>query len=165
MQKIPVQRIFIVGVLLWLSAWGNGYAQNTTPFDRLAGHWAGSGTIDLSSGAREPIRCRASYDILGRKPELQLDIRCASDSYNFNLLGSAKYSAGKVTGTWSESTRNAAGTISGKVDGDRIQVLAKGPNFSANLMLITHGQQQSVDIKSQDKKSSVTGASITLQRS
>ena len=35
----------------------------------------------------------------------------ASDSYNFDLRGSATYAAGAITGTWSESIRNAAGTL------------------------------------------------------
>ena len=110
------------------------------------------------------MRCRASYDVLDQRNELMLNIRCASPSYNFDLRGSANYSAGRVHGTWSESTRNAAGTISGEAEGDRFQVLARGPEFSANLLLLTQGNRQSVDIKSHDKNSSVKGASITLQR-
>ena len=38
---------------------------------------------------------------------------------------SATYAAGAITGTWSEATRNAAGTISGKADGDRFYVVTK----------------------------------------
>ena len=102
--------------------------------------------------------------VLEEQSKLQLNIRCASDSYNFDLRGSAKYSAGAITGTSSDSSRNAAGTLSGKVDGVGIQVLAKGPTFTADLDLMTRGDNQSVTIKSQDANADVQGATITLQR-
>jgi hypothetical protein len=141
-----------------------GAASDAGPFGELAGSWSGSGTIDLSKDRHEPIRCRASYDVLEEQNKLQLNIRCASDSYNFDLRGSATYNAGAITGNWSESTRNAAGTLSGKVEGSGFQVLAKGPTFTANLNLATHGDKQSVTIKSQDAQADVKGATITLQR-
>lgn len=141
-----------------------GLAPSEGPFGQLAGSWSGSGTIDLSSGRREPIKCRASYDVLEDQNKLQLNIHCASDSYNFDLRGSATYAAGTITGTWSKSTRNAAGTMSGKVEGVGFQVVAKGPTFTANLNLLTRGDKQSVTIKSQDAKADVQGATITLQR-
>lgn len=148
----------------WLSAYGGGHAEGLAPFEKLAGQWSGKGTIDFTDGTQEPIRCRAAYDVLERQNNLQLNIRCASESYSFDLRGSANYAAGGITGTWSESTRNAAGTISGKADGDRFEVLAKGPSFSARLTLITRGDRQSVAIRSQDAQTGVKGASIKLQR-
>ena len=141
-----------------------GSASSAGPLGQLAGSWSGSGTIDLSNGRREPIKCRASYDVLEEQNKLQLNIHCASDSYNFDLRSSATYAAGAITGTWSESTRNAAGTLSGKVEGVGFQIVAKGPTFTANLNLVTRGDQQSVTIKSQDAQADVRGATITLQR-
>jgi len=144
---------------------GTSYAQNIAPFDRLAGQWSGSGTIDLSNGAHESIRCRAAYDVLNDQRKLQLNIRCASESFNFDLRASANYSGGAITGNWSESTRNVAGTISGKAEGDHFQVVAKSATFVATLTLITHGGRQTVMIRSHDNQASVKGASISLKRS
>lgn len=141
-----------------------GSASSAGPFAQLAGGWSGSGTVDLSNGRHEPIKCRASYDVLENQNELQLDIRCASDSYNFNLRAKAAYAAGAITGAWTEFTRNAAGTLSGKVEGVGFQVVAKGPTFTANLNLVTRGDKQSVTIRSQDTQADVQGATITLQR-
>jgi hypothetical protein len=155
--------VLFVTSALFLSP--GAFAQGAGPFARLAGQWSGSGTIDLANGGHEPIKCHAAYDILGEQNNLQLNIRCASDSYNFDLRGSATYANGSITGTWSESTRDAAGTLSGKAEGDHFGVLAKGPSFTANLTLTTRGDRQSVTIKSQDAQASVKGATITLQRS
>ena len=60
--------------------------------------------------------------------------------------------------------RNAAGSLSGKVEGVGFQVVAKGPTFAANLNLVTQGDKQSVTIKSQDAQAEVRGATITLRR-
>jgi hypothetical protein len=102
---------------------------------------------------------------LDQQHKLQLDIRCASESYNFELRASATDNAGAITGTWSEATRNAAGTISGTNNGDQFQITAKSQSFTANLTLTTHGDRQSVVIQSQEAQTSVKGASISLQRS
>ena len=157
-------RIMGLVLALWLSANGGGHAQGPAPFQKLAGQWSGNGTIELSNGTHEPIRCRAAYDVLEQQSNLQLNIRCASESYSFDLRASATYAAGAITGTWSEATRNAAGTISGKADGDRFQVVARGPAFTASLTLVTRGNRQSVTIQSQDDQTRVKGASIALQR-
>jgi hypothetical protein len=160
-----------LAVLVALFA-GNAAAQvrapssgaDESPFAQLAGNWSGSGTIDLSNGRHEAIRCRASYDVLDEQDKLQLNIHCASESYQFNLQGSASYAGGTIKGNWSESTRNAAGTLAGKVAGSGFQVVANGPSFSANLNLATRGDSQSVKITSRDSQTSVRGATITLQR-
>ncbi len=148
-----------LGVFLNLDA----HAQGSGPFARMAGHWAGSGTIDLVDGGREPLKCRASYDVL-QQNEAELNIRCASESYNFDLRASVTYSGGSISGTWSESTRMAGGTLSGRGGGDHFSVLATGPSFSANLTLVTHGNRQSVVIKAHDTSAGVKGATINLQR-
>jgi len=141
-----------------------GSAPSDNPFGQLAGAWSGAGTIDLANGRHEPIKCRASYDVLDTQNKLQLNLHCASDSYNFDLRASAAYAGDAITGTWSEATRNAAGTLSGKVEGAGFRVVAKGQTFSADLNLVTQGNKQSVTISSKDGKAEVRGATITLQR-
>ncbi|HMF26204.1 MAG TPA: hypothetical protein VKG24_29355 [Pseudolabrys sp.] len=174
-QSNPERMIFraVTLIVAILFCAGSAAAQNrttvdsgssTSPFAQLAGNWSGSGTIDLANGRHEPIKCRASYDVLDEQNKLQLNIQCASESYKFDLRGSATYAAGAIKGNWSESTRNAAGTLSGKVEGAGFQVVANGPTFTANLSLATRGEHQSVTIRSQDAEASVRGATISMQR-
>ena len=158
-------RSMIFVLALWLFCADNGHAQRAGgPFERLAGQWAGSGTIDLSNGTREPIKCRAAYDLLTDQHRLQLNIRCASDSYNFDLFSSAVLAGHAVTGTWSESTRSVAGTISGIAEGDHVQVHAESSGFTADLSLVTHGDRQTVSIRTPDPKAGIKGATINLRR-
>ncbi|HEY6832939.1 MAG TPA: hypothetical protein VI251_10660 [Pseudolabrys sp.] len=158
-----MRRMFVVFVLSLLLPAGV-LAQGAGPFARLEGQWSGNGTIDMQDGRREALRCRATYDVLEAGRGLQLSIRCASESFNFNLQSSAKVAGGRVSGIWSESTLNAGGDLSGRAEGDRISVIASGQTFSADLNLTTHGDRQAVVIKSRDPQSQVVGATMNLRR-
>jgi hypothetical protein len=154
--------IIVLALLLW--SWGSGHAQRAGgPFERLTGQWAGSGTIDLSNGTHEPLKCRAAYDVPAERRNLQINIRCASDSYNFNLFSSAVLAGNAVSGTWSESTHGVGGTISGTAAGDHIQVRAESLGFTASLSLVTHGGRQSVLIRTADPSAGIKGATISLR--
>lgn len=134
------------------------------PFAHLAGSWSGGGTIDLSDGKRERLRCRAAYSVPSQS-NMALSIRCASESYTFDLHSDVTFASGAVTGTWSESTHAIGGSLSGRASSSQISVLAISPSFSATMSLSTHGSRQSVVIRSRDPNSSIKGVSISLRRS
>jgi hypothetical protein len=104
----------------------------TSPFFAMAGAWSGGGTITMANGAKERVRCRAAYGVAERGENLRLNLRCASDSYNFDLAGDVAYRGGAISGSWSEATHNVAGIISGHASGDRIVAAANGSNFAAS---------------------------------
>ena len=141
-----------------------GAASANDTFRQLAGQWRGNGTVAYSDGTHETLHCRAAYDVLKSGSTLQLSIRCASPSYNINLIGSANERNGHVTGTWSEASRNVAGQLSGTAQGNRLQVTASSPALTATLALVTHGSRQSVSIRSQDPQSKLQGAILSLSR-
>jgi len=120
-------------VLVSLVAFTQVGGAATTPFTVMAGVWSGDGTMTTSGGTQERLRCRAQYSVVGAGNEMQLNLRCASESYNFDLAGQVEYLHGMISGSWKEATRNASGTISGQAVGDRIQAAAHGSNFSAKL--------------------------------
>jgi len=133
-----------------------------SPFSAMAGSWSGSGVLSTSDGNQERLRCRASYDVVGTGTELRLNLRCASQSYNFDLASEVEYRDGAISGSWTEASRNAAGTLSGRANGDRIEAAARGDNFSANLSLTTRGGRQNVSIRPQG--TDVTSVSLSLDR-
>jgi hypothetical protein len=132
------------------------------PFAGLSGAWSGSGTIGMSSGARERIRCRASYAVGGGGSSLRQSLRCASDSYRFDLGSDVRYAGGGISGNWSEATRGVGGGLSGTARGSEIRARAEGPGFAANLALSTRGDRQSVTIRASG--GDITEVSITLSR-
>jgi hypothetical protein len=144
----------------------DGHAQrgrDAGPFADLVGTWSGSGTVTLSSGASERIRCRSVYVAVDGGSTLQQDLRCASDSYRFDLRSDiSRRQDGSLQGRWIETSRNVTGDISGRLSGDQIQARVNGPGFSASLTMSTRGERQSVSIQSAGTE--VTGLSITLTR-
>jgi hypothetical protein len=133
-----------------------------SPFRAMAGSWTGGGLLSLSNGEQQRLRCRASYDVAGGGDELRLNLRCASDSYNFDLASNAAYRGGAISGEWTETTRNASGTLEGRGAGDRIEVAARGQNFAADLSLTTRGNRQTVSIHPAGTE--ITAVLLALER-
>jgi hypothetical protein len=157
-------RFGTAGLLLLASlvAFAPGVLAEAGPFAILDGTWSGEGNITTSGGFRERLRCRASYRAGEDGDHVRISLRCASDSYNFDLTGDVEHRNGTISGSWTEASRNASGKISGRVNGDQIEANAKGETFSVNLSLTTRGNRQAVTIQS--LAAEVTNVSITLNK-
>jgi hypothetical protein len=118
------------------------------PFAALPGAWTGTGTIAMASGAKERIRCRATYRLDSSSVDLRLEMGCASDSYKFELQSHITYSDSAISGSWNETTRGVGGTITGSATGTQIRARAEGQTFTAILAMNTRGSKQSVSIQS-----------------
>ena len=157
-------RIVVAAAMIAGLAAATPMAHAQGAFAGLEGRWSGSGTITLSSGARESIRCRAIYAVSEAGRLLTLDLRCASDSYNFDLTGEfAADSNNAISGRWTENSRGIGGTVVGTARGDRMQVHVESSGFSADLTLVMHGRRQDVTIDSHGG-GEVVRASISMSR-
>jgi hypothetical protein len=135
------------------------FAQSA-PFAGLAGAWSGSGTISLSDGSKERLRCRATYRVAPGDNALQQSLRCASDSYKIELSSDVVSEGGRVSGSWSETSRGVSGSLQGRANGGRIAVIVDAPGFSANLTLSTTGNRQTISIVSEGDIRNVSIAMI-----
>jgi len=135
------------------------FAQQS-PFAAMLGSWSGGGTIALSNGTRERIRCRANYR--GEAVNLALELRCASDSYKFELSSNVVSNGGNLSGNWTEATRGASGSISGTINRGQIHARASSPVFTAMLAMNTQGSRQSISIQSPG--SELQSVSISMNR-
>jgi hypothetical protein len=136
-----------VAGLLLLAAGARDARSEPGPFSALSGSWSGAGTIKKSNGTSERIRCRSAFETAGGA-NLSLRLRCASDSYNFDLSAKVAYQGGEISGSWQESTRNVVGGISGRSAGEgrQVQAVAQAPGVTSNITLTTRGNHQSVSI-------------------
>jgi hypothetical protein len=120
------------------ACWAQG-----APFLGMEGTWSGGGTISLSDGNTERIRCRGNYDVDEYGTHLLQTVRCASDSYRFDFRVEAIAKDDELSGTWSERDRGLSGTLNGLVLGGYFNIVITGPTFSANLATkVTSGQQK-----------------------
>ncbi len=135
------------------------------PFAGFSGRWTGAGTIRVKSAEKqtnERIRCSATYRPRGNH-NIDLQIGCKSDSYNFDLTGEFESDAGgQLNGRWTEQSRGVGGTGIGTARGERLQLFIESSAFAANLVIVTRGGRQSVSLDSHGAGQTVT-ASVTLQ--
>lgn len=144
-----------------------GHAQERTafspgPFEGLAGTWSGGGTITMKDGGHERIRCRGTYTVGAGGTSMRQELRCASDSYKFDMSSDVMQTGDQLAGSWSENTRHLAGRVSGRATPTSIHARAEGDTFTALLAVSTHGDHQSVSIQSPG--SEVSDVSITMTR-
>ena len=124
-----------------------GAGRPRLPLHRHGGHMVRRRRAEHDRRQQEQLRCRASYDVAGAGEQLRLNLRCASASYTFDLASEVEYRGGAIRGSWTEASRNASGTLSGRAAGDHVEASASGDSFSANLSLTTRGGRQTVSIQ------------------
>jgi hypothetical protein len=90
---------------------------------------------------------------------LKQTLRCASDSYKFDLSSDVISNGDRITGYWSEASRNVNGSLQGTAGGGVIQVFVEAAGFAANLTLRAAGNKQTVQINS---KGEIRGVNITM---
>lgn len=115
------------------------------PFDAFYGTWSGSGNAIFTNGARESLMCKGYYS--GEKSGLKLALRCASPSNRIDMRASLSGGDGSaITGTWEERTFNAEGSVSGKLNDNRLTAqLAGGISGTLTLSLARDTQLVSID--------------------
>ena len=85
------------------SIFGVSGAAAAGPFDGLDGVWTGNGTLTYASGTKEPLSCRVQY-LQPTATTLTQALRCASDSYNFQINANFSSTNGRLT-TMAEAAR------------------------------------------------------------
>ena len=138
-----------------------GHAQ-ARPFAGFDGAWSGNGIVSLSDGSTERLRCRADYKVDRTGLGLKQTLRCASDSYKFDLASDVTSQGDRVSGQWTETNRNISGSLQGTAGSGRIEVTVEAPGFTASLTLRASGNKQTVQISS---KGDIRGVSITMVKS
>ncbi|HEX5231720.1 MAG TPA: hypothetical protein VFW56_05765 [Bradyrhizobium sp.] len=149
----------VSAALLWsVSA---SHAQSG-PFVGFDGTWTGNGTVALSDGTTERIRCKADYKVNASGLGLKQNLRCASDSYKFDLVCDVTSDGDRISGNWGEASRNVFGNLRGTAGGGQIDVFVEAAGFAASLTLRTTGNKQTVQISS---KGEIRGVTITMVKS
>ncbi len=100
----------------------------------------------MQNGSSERIRCRSSNTASGNGAEP--DLRCASDSYKFELASDITSDGGNISGSWNETTRGVMGSLSGKATANNITATANAVGFNAALSIRASGNALSVLIRS-----------------
>ncbi len=116
-------------------------------FKTYAGRWVGNGTIKLTDGGTENIKCKATYFVVSGGKGLEQNIRCASASYSFEVRSAMEQGGGgSLSGTWKETKNSAGGSLSGKATTSGLRLSVTGDKFSASMSVTLNGSAQTVSI-------------------
>ena len=84
------------------TAAGNGAAAG--PIEDLSGYWTGAGTVLLTNGSTERVKCAVIYKVGGSGTQIKQTLRCASADYNINAAAELRVNGAQVSGNWEEKT-------------------------------------------------------------
>lgn len=122
-------------------------AQADPGLGNLVGSWSGSGRLHYTDGSSEGIRCTAYYTL--QSNAFSLAIQCRSEKNPIHIRSKLNVSGNRLAGDWEERTFNAAGTATGTVSGDQIQLNVGGGGFTGSMAVSIGGSTQRVRIATQ----------------
>ena len=112
----------------------------------LAGRWSGWGSVKLSNGATERVRCVATYFVKRAETLINQNLRCASASYKIDAKAHYNLKGDVLTGAWVERTHSAKGNVKGRMTGDGFKLAVRGKTFSASMIVTSSPCKQSINI-------------------
>ena len=138
-------------------------AEPSSPFAALLGRWTGEGKLGVKDNAPEIVKCRVTYIAGDDADHLKQTIRCATAGGSIEVLSAVAHAAGVLSGTWSETTHNINGELTGQVTPRGFRVVVKGGELAANMdIIMMRNSQQIVEI--QFFHSSLIGLSMVLTK-
>jgi hypothetical protein len=116
------------------------------PIEDLSGYWSGSGSVTLSNGRTENVKCAVTYKVSEGGGQVRQSMRCASADYSINALAELQIKGGQVSGSWEEKTYSATGQVSGRYTGSTFVLSIEGANFTAAMNVSVSDCRQSISI-------------------
>lgn len=161
--RLPFRALAIACVAVFAPLWFSveADAQSSASFKPFEGTWTGTGTLSHQNGVTERIRCRVQYVPRGAQ-SLQQTLQCQSDATNFNIVSTVSDQGGRLTGDWTETTRQARGTLTGTMSGSELRAQVQGAGFTAGIGIGVRGNRQSVNIRAAG--TDLSALSMTLTR-
>ena len=112
----------------------------------LPGRWSGQGSIKMSNGNSEQLKCVATYFVADGGSSLQQNLRCASVSYKIDSTASLQVNSGRVSGEWHEKIYLVDGSVAGRITDNGFNLAIHAENFSAAMSVTTSMCKQSLSI-------------------
>jgi hypothetical protein len=144
-----------------LGTWSATGSVLAGPIEDLTGYWSGNGSVALSNGKTERVKCNVIYKTEGGT-RIRQTMRCASADYSINALAQLRLKGGQVSGTWEERTYSAKGDVSGRFGGNSFALSIQGASFSAAMNVTISNCRQSLSITPEGFD--VTRVSISLAK-
>jgi hypothetical protein len=136
----------IIGIIAAVSFSSGSRSASAAGLAELAGRWSGWGSVKLTNGATEQVKCIATYFVNDAGSSLDQNLRCASASYKIDAKAQFNVEGTSVSGSWEERTHSAKGDVAGQLIDNGLKLSVKGETFSALMTLIASACKQSISI-------------------
>jgi hypothetical protein len=136
----------IGSVAFALSLAGGAITLTAAPIEDLSGYWSGSGSVTLSNGRTESVKCAVTYKVSDGGGQVRQSMRCASADYSINALAELQIKGSQVSGSWEEKTYSATGLVTGRYTGSNFVLSIEGANFTAAMNVSVSDCKQSISI-------------------
>jgi hypothetical protein len=130
---------------------------------RLAGRWAGQGTVVPASGSPENFKCVITYVPGSDGAGVKQNLRCKSDNYRLETATWLDVTGTAVRGRWEEKIYGLDGEVTGTMTPDGFDIVLSGKFFRARMAVSQNGCQQSVRV-APDRQDYIRELSASLTR-
>jgi hypothetical protein len=121
-------------------------ASATEPILKLAGRWAGDGTVIPASGPTETFKCVITYFPSSDGARIRQNLRCKGVSFSFDAATHLKIAGAEVTGQWNDNIYSLSGTVTGTLTDSGFDILLSGRYFEARMRVVSTNCEQSVTV-------------------
>lgn len=134
------------------------------PFDQLKGDWKGGGTVMPADGQPKTVSCAVKYRVAGSN--IAQNLRCTGNDYEVNTALKLTYKEGKIKGSWSESTYDASGSVTGTAKDNTIHAIITGDKFSGRMSIKVSDAGHTINVVQLNAKSGIyrLATSLSLRR-
>jgi hypothetical protein len=113
---------------------------------KLAGRWAGDGTMVPTYGPNEQFRCIMTYAVGEGASRLRQHFRCQGSDTSFDAVTRLDIAGDRVTGVWAENTYSLNGTVRGILTPKGFDIRLLGTFFQARMTVVANACEQSVKV-------------------
>lgn len=104
-------------------------------FADFGGSYRGAGKITDVNGKSEALSCRSTNAPSQDGIAMNLSLVCASDSYRLDFHSDLYTDGRTLRGTWTETSRNVNGNLTGTIVPGLISAQTTAPGFTANIAI------------------------------
>lgn len=126
---------------------GPSRADDGNSIVKLAGRWAGEGTMVPASGPNESFRCVITYFPSDDGSRVKQNLRCNGPNNKFDAATHLQIEGAQVTGRWTDNVYSLTGSVTGLVTKDGFDIQLTGQFFDAKMTVVSTPCQQSVTVK------------------
>ena len=149
-----------LGLVAALGATG---ALASGPFADFGGTWKGAGRVSDVHGKSEALTCKSNNTPASDGIQMTLTLVCASDSYRVDFRSELYTDGQELRGTWTETSRDASGNISGTIRPDMINAKTTAPGFSATITIRVSGGKR-FDVTLNAQGTNVNHVEVAMKR-